>query len=303
MDVHGGTGRSVSTPPPVAERKGKAATVDHESVCPSGPQVFEREVAVATEAVTKAAAIARSRFQTFIQRTPKGDTGDVVTDVDIECEEAIVRLLRAEFPQHAIIVEESAGHPGESRWSWVVDPLDGTNNYIHAFPVYGASVALCEEGDPVLACIAEAHGGSLIVAIRGSGTTVDGLPLQLVETHRSSVGAALWLGYSTSRRDDFVQALAVALSRTTRRTFDNWAPTVDVALYLRGGIDVIVGHRCSGTELPAALLALREAGARIVDLDGSAVDLKHVPMTFVAGRFETVDRVLQELRSGFVGRG
>jgi myo-inositol-1(or 4)-monophosphatase len=257
--------------------------------------MLARELAVATAAVTTAAEIARGRLRSILELTAKGSDGDLVTDVDIACEKEIVRLLRLEFPDHAISVEETTGHTAESRWRWVVDPLDGTNNYAYALPMYGVAVALCHDEEPVLACLHEGAEGSLITATKGAGVVVDGVQWRPGSGSASRPSAALWLGYGVDRDDRMVRAIFRCLSKSVRRTFENWAPTVDVALYLRGGIDVVVGYRCEGNELPAALLVLREAGARIVDTHAAEVSLTRLPPLFLAGRPDVVDRIHRQL--------
>jgi myo-inositol-1(or 4)-monophosphatase len=255
--------------------------------------MYERELATATAALVKAATIARSRFRTVLELTAKDLVGDIVTDVDLHCEKEIVKIIRSEYPSHAIIVEESEGYDTSSRWTWVVDPLDGTNNYAYAFPVYGASIALCYDDEPVVACIVEGVDGSIISAVKGSGIAVDGKPFEPAARVAPKPSAALWLGYDVDRGGATALSLSTLLTQATYRTFQNWAPTVDVGLFIRGAIDVIVGYKCAGTELPAVLLVLREAGARIsgVGLTGR-VSLTRPPQLFVAGRGGVVDNLL-----------
>lgn len=247
--------------------------------------VQSNERLVAEQAVAEATALARSRYRTTLDLATKGDSGDIVTDVDLECEAKIVKLIHDKFPQHRIIVEETSGHDVKSRWTWLVDPLDGTNNYAHGIPLYGAAVTLCEDGRPVLACISEGSSGTLITAVSGGGVFVDGEPVgqQRFRTI-PRVSSALWTGYDVDRvADHTVSGIASSLLAASRRVFETWAPTADVALYLRGAIDVIVGYNCAGTELLAALLVLQEAGAAIVGLDFAGLRLRRIPAIFVVG--------------------
>lgn len=255
-----------------------------------------RRAAVADDAVRTAGRIVNSRFRSLLQLAAKGETGDIVTDVDIASETAIVAIIRSAFPEDSVRVEESSGHLTASRWTWVVDPLDGTNNYAFGLPVFGVSVAVCHDGQPVLACLAEGAGSSLVTGVRGGGVLVDGVRWTPPRYAAPRPSAALWVGYEVDRGGRGNLALLSMLARTTRRTFENWAPLVDVGLYLRGALDVVVGYCCSGTELPAALLVLREAGARVVGTDGEEISLADVPLVFLAGRPEAVDLLLGALR-------
>jgi myo-inositol-1(or 4)-monophosphatase len=262
----------------------------------------DREPSIAITALSRALAIAQDRFRTNVQMSVKGPTGDIVTEVDLLCEAEIVKVLKTAFPEHTILVEETQDYLTGSPWRWVVDPLDGTNNYAYGLPLWGLSIALCYEGDPVLACVADGASGSIITAIKGAGVSIDGTQLNPLKNPAPHPAAAFWIGYGINRQSATNQALLNALAKLTRRTFENWAPTVDVGLYLRGGVDLIAASNCSGTELPAALLVLREAGARLVNLRGADISLSAVPDFFLAGRPQLVDRILKELDDCRAGR-
>lgn len=262
-------------------------------------QSLTHELSVATQALAEALTIAQKRFRTLLNTSVKDFTGDLVTDVDLLCEEKITNIIRSEFPAHAVILEEAESYQMDSPWAWVVDPLDGTNNYAYGLPLWGMSITLCYNQDPVLACIAEGSTGTITTTIKGGGVTVDGNPWHIQRRQISRASAAFWIGYTSDRVTKDTQELLAALSRRTRRTFENWAPTVDVGLFLRGGIDVIIGKQCSGTELPAVLLVLREAGASITDLKGSDVVLEKIPEVFIAGREPIVRCLTQDLTGIF----
>ena len=264
----------------------------------SGP--LAHELHVANEALNKALTIARARYRTELKTSVKDVTGDIVTDVDLLCEAKIMEIIRAAFPDHAIDLEEAPGYRADSPWKWVVDPLDGTNNYAYGLPLWTISVALCHYNEPVLACIAEGSTGTITAAIRGVGVSIDGMPWtpRLRPPRHSS--AALWIGYETDRTAKDTRALLAVLSATNRRIFENWAPTIDVGLFLRGGIELVVGKDCSGTELPAALLILREAGATILDIEGSDVALERIPSLFVAGRAAVARSFVDNLQAALV---
>lgn len=247
-------------------------------------QALAKELEIATTALGEALAVAQSRFRTLLRTSVKDFTGDLVTDVDLLCEEKITSIIRGAFPEHAVILEESDDYQLESPWTWIVDPLDGTNNYAYGLPLWGISVTLCYDMVPVLACIAEGSTGTITTTVQGSGVRVDGALWPISRQSNPRASAAFWIGYQSDRTAKDTRDLLNTLSRRTRRIFENWAPTVDVGLFLRGGIDLIVGKQCSGTELPAALLILREAGASIVDLEGSDVRLEKIPEVFIIGR-------------------
>ena len=289
-------------------RRRKVSTFSGKHLGPVVPHDYEgvmisslsRELAVAKEALTEALNIAQSRFRSMLELSVKDFTGDIVTDVDLLCEETITRVIREAFPDHAVVLEEAQDYQADSPWTWIIDPLDGTNNYAYGLPLWGIAITLCYQHEPVLACIAEGSSGTVTTAIHGQGVLLDGKPWKVVTFPRKHTSAAFWIGYKSNRDAKDTRELLDVLSRSTRRVFENWAPVVDVGLFLRGGIDVIVGKECSGTELPAALLILREAGASVLDVNGSHVTLSRIPGLFIVGQDPIARRLACRLQTALV---
>ncbi|WP_433469282.1 inositol monophosphatase family protein [Spirillospora sp. CA-128828] len=226
---------------------------------------------VAGQAVAAALEVARGHFGRTLDVEVKGPRGDVVTQVDREAERLIVATLHERFPTHTIEAEESGTLFAGSDHVWLVDPLDGTNNYAYGLPVYGAAVTLCHRGEPIVAAIGEAHTGDVACAVAGRGVTVNGRPFERTSPLPAALPAtALWVGYHT-QGDERLDALTSLLHARSRRLFSTWAPTIDVFLYLRGGLDALTVYQCTGTELLGSLLLLREAGAEIRGADGELV--------------------------------
>ena len=261
---------------------------------------FSKELLVAKEALSEALTIAQSRFRTLLRLSVKDSTGDIVTDVDLLCEEVITRAIRNAFPDHSIILEEAQDFNGSDNWTWIVDPLDGTNNYAYGLPLWGMSIALCYRQTPIFACMAEGSMGTITTAIRGAGVSLDGKRWEPITSSSGHTSAAFWTGYKTDRNTDDTRRLLNVLSQNTRRVFENWAPVVDTGLFLRGGIDVVVGKECYGTELPAVLLVLREAGASVLDINGLNVALDRIPDLFIVGRGHVARRLAAKLRAALV---
>lgn len=209
---------------------------------------------------------ADSRFQ------PKGESGDVVSDLDVEAERLIVQRLRAAYPQIPILAEESgladggpAGGWGRSPWLWVVDPLDGTNNLAIGLPAYVVGVALCRDGVPVASVVHEPETGRTWTAVAGGGLTGPGP----VSRRTQAQQVVAWTqGYRVQRTDPMLGALRAVLERRARRTLSLWAPLLGWAMLARGDIDAFIGYRPELIDLPGGLLLAREAGLEVVTLDG-----------------------------------
>lgn len=113
-----------------------------------------------------------------VEALVKGAGGDVVTRVDYEAERRIIAGIVAAYPDHAVLGEESGWRgSAEAEFRWLVDPLDGTNNYVLGLGCYGVCITACQGEQPVVAVVHDSPGGHSYAAIKGQGTTRDGVPL------------------------------------------------------------------------------------------------------------------------------
>jgi myo-inositol-1(or 4)-monophosphatase len=203
---------------------------------------------------------------------PKGESGDVVSDLDTEAERLIVQRLRAAYPQIPILAEESglagggpAGGWSQSPWLWIVDPLDGTNNLAIGLPAYVVGVALCRDGVPVVSVVHEPETDRTWTAVAGGGRSGPGP----VSRRTQAQQVVAWTqGYRVQRTDPMLGALHAVLERRTRRTLSLWAPLLGWAMLARGDVDAFIGYRPELIDLPGGLLLAREAGLEVVTLDG-----------------------------------
>ncbi|MBB6343880.1 inositol monophosphatase family protein [Nonomuraea muscovyensis] len=227
--------------------------------------------AVAVEAAEAAGALLQSRAGGALGVRAKGAAGDLVTDLDLASEKLLLERILTAFPSHAVIAEE-AGLLGAAggEWTWLVDPLDGTNNVAIGLPAYVVGVALCHCGRPVLGVVHDPVSCQTWSAIRGGGAvTTSGAPLA-APYHPSPHGPLLaWTqGYDVARDDPAACALKARLELRARRMLQLWAPLLSWAMLARGDIDGIVGYRAEAVDLPAGALLAREAGIEIRALDG-----------------------------------
>jgi myo-inositol-1(or 4)-monophosphatase len=259
---------------------------------------------VAVEAAEAAGALLVAGMGGPLGVRPKGTGGDVVTELDTAAEDLIVGLLRAAYPGHRIIAEESGvldGAPGEEM-VWLVDPLDGTNNVAIGMPVYAVGLALCARAEPVLGVVHDPVSGRTWSAVRGWGALgPDGRALALADhprPGRAKNPVLAWTqGHEVKPDDQAAFALRSAVERRCARMLQLWAPLVGWAMLARGDIDGIVGYLPEIVDLPAGALLAAEAGAELRRLDGSPykleIDRPASELGFVAARPELLDRLLE----------
>ncbi|WP_344875627.1 inositol monophosphatase family protein [Nonomuraea antimicrobica] len=201
----------------------------------------------------------------------KGAAGDVVTDLDLASEKLLLERILTAYPSHTVIAEESglAGAAG-GEWTWLVDPLDGTNNVAIGLPAYVVGVALCRDGCPQLGVVHDPVSAQTWSAVRGGGAVASSGARLAAPYAPSPHGPLLaWTqGYGLARDDTTVRRLKTALDLNARRVLQLWAPLLAWAMLARGDIDGIVGYRAGVVDLPAGALLAQEAGIEIRALDG-----------------------------------
>ena len=198
----------------------------------------------------------------------KSSSTDMVSDADREAEEAIVALLRAERPDDGLLGEEGTSQEGANGRRWVIDPLDGTTNYLYGYPAWAVSVAL-EDADGGLAGIVfDPARGELFAAERGGGATLNGEPITVRDG--ASLGRALvatGFGYDADRRARQAEVLRRVLPavRDIRRA---GAAAIDLAWVAAGRIDGYWERGLHRWDWAAGRLLVVEAGGEVRDLKG-----------------------------------
>lgn len=219
-------------------------------------------------------------------------------------ERLILERVRRAFPSHRIIAEEAGLLDAEDdHWTWLVDPLDGTNNVIIGLNAYVVGIALCKDKIPMLGVVHDPIAGQTWSAIRGRGTRGPA-GMRVRTSHQPAIGDPVlaWTqGHSVSRSNDTARALRAALELSVKRVLQLWAPLLAWVMLARGDIDGFVGYRPEAIDLPAGSLIAQEAGITMCSLGGSPfdehVDIPEDERSFVAGRPEAIHDLLALVRT------
>lgn len=233
----------------------------------------------AIEAARKAGQIIVERFPGERDVTVKGYR-DIVTEVDILVEGVILDLIRARFPDHAILSEEAffeeasggfseaAGSIGEEGYTWVVDPLDGTTNYARHIPASVTSIGVLERGEPVVGVVYDPLRDQLFVAERGKGATLNGEPIHVGGIARldHAVVSLDWSPGDEERRQTLDMLCRVAQRCGTVRALGS---AVLMQCYVAAGwLDVYFNLTLKPWDVAAAMLIVTEAGGRCTTVGG-----------------------------------
>jgi len=193
---------------------------------------------------------------------------DYVSEVDRLAEAEIVKELRRAYPDHAILGEES-GQIGKSDKVWVVDPLDGTHNYLRGFPHFCVSIGFRDHGDLVYAVIYDPLRDELFSASKGDGAFVNDRRMR-VSKRESLSGALLATGFPYRQREHIEPQLAMtrALLRDAEDIRRTGSAALDLAYVAAGRLDGYFEIGLKPWDMTAGCLLVREAGGAFCDFAG-----------------------------------
>jgi myo-inositol-1(or 4)-monophosphatase len=199
----------------------------------------------------------------------KGSHGDVVTDHDYAAENKMIDVIRGVFPRHRIMSEEGGHVDNDPEWTWLIDPVDGTNNLALGLPLTGSCVTLLHDGEPVVAGLYVTHEDVVYTAALGQGATRDGEPVRVSYGGPPELAAVSWInGYPVRGDDPEVMRARALLGRGFRRTLTLWAPSADWSLLLQGRTAALVAYKNEPDDLLGGMLIAAEAGAAVTRFDG-----------------------------------
>ncbi len=227
---------------------------------------------VALEATRTAGEIIRSGWNSDRQITFKG-RADIVTDIDVKAERAVLEILTGAFPDFGILAEESRPVAGASAYRWVVDPLDGTRNYAQSIPHFCTIVALAEGDDVIAGVVYDPVREETFTAVRGQGAFLNGAPIRVTDTQELSRSLLSFdLGYVDEKA-----GLAIDLLRSLWPGMYSvrlmGSAGLGVAYAAAGRVDLFFHHSLSPWDIAAGLVLAKEAGGRVVDRNGQDADL------------------------------
>jgi myo-inositol-1(or 4)-monophosphatase len=232
--------------------------------------MYEDLLNTAMAAAQAGAEVVKRYFRLDGLEVDRKGTNDFVTQADHESEAAVLAEIRRRFPDHRILAEEGSGAGlGDGDHEWLIDPLDGTTNFMQGLPVYCVSVA-CRKGDELLAgVIHDPEGGNVFAATRGGGAFWNGRPMT-VSRQPGLEGAFLATGYPFRALPTLDAYLAIfrevfQQAKAIRRC---GAAALDLAYTAAGVYDGFFEFRLSPWDIGAGVLMIREAGGTVSDLDG-----------------------------------
>jgi myo-inositol-1(or 4)-monophosphatase len=230
---------------------------------------------IAVKAARRAGQIiSRASLDVDLVKVSAKRHNDFVTDIDKAAEAAIINILREAYPDHSILAEES-GASGESEYQWIIDPLDGTTNFIHGFPQFAVSIALAHRGQVAHAVVYDPLRNELFTASRGRGAFLNERRIR-VSKRAKLQEALLGTGFPFRANDqtDAYLAMLRELMPKTAGVRRAGAAALDLAYVACGRLDGFWELGLSPWDMAAGTLLITEAGGLIGDLAGEQGYLK-----------------------------
>ena len=200
-----------------------------------------------------------------------------VTEIDIESEKKIVSAIKSHFPSHDIIGEEGQYLETNSDYKWIIDPIDGTNNFIQRIPFWSVSIACAFKNETVMGVVYNPSSKDLYYSKKGCGAFKNKEKLEISKKNKIA-GSLFATGFYYDRGNNMHNSLEVIkdilkLNAMGIRRFG--AASLDMCLLAQGSLDAYWEHKLSVWDFAAAMLIVREAGGLVMDFAGNDKKLEH----------------------------
>ncbi len=228
---------------------------------------------IALQAALEGGRVLMQKFGGALNIVHKGAV-DLVTEADRAAEEAIVAVIRGIFPRHDILAEEGDWGRSESRYRWIIDPLDGTTNFAHGFPWFAVSIALEVDGEVVLGVVHNPFHREMFVAQKGEGAFLNDIQLKVSGTARLE-DSLLATGFPYDRKESRVNNYDhfVNFQQAAQACRRPGAASLDLAYVAAGRLDGYWEMKLKPWDMAAGKLIVEEAGGRVSNFDGGPLDI------------------------------
>ena len=227
------------------------------------PSYLETAIDIARES----GALLATYFERRIGFELKGDF-DLVTDADRASEKLVVERLRSHFPSHGIVAEEGGGHESSSEYRWYVDPLDGTTNFAHGYPVFNVTLGLERNGEMLVGVVFDPTRQEMFSAERGAGAYLNNRRIRVSSAARLE-DSLVSTGFPSRKRRlnvniHFYHQMAMATHGVRR----GGSAAIDLAYVACGRLDAFWEFGLNPWDMAAGTLLVTEAGGACSDMNG-----------------------------------
>lgn len=247
------------------------------------------------EAAKAGGKISRDYFGTNLLIEEKGMASDIRTKADTESETAIIEILKNHFPTYSILSEESGYLDNNNESRFVIDPLDGSNNFVMGIPNFSVSIAVMAKDEIIAAVIYVPMLDQTFSAIRGEGAYANGKPIHVNDTITADKST---ISYTCGYINDSNYTLAITkqlAALNVKRQINFWSPAYDYCLLASGKIEAVINNGNEIYDFAAGKLIIKEAGGTVTDFKGDMDD--DVNTQFLASNGTTLHDSLLKILS------
>ena len=250
---------------------------------------------VAIKAAKEASKILLDSFRRE-KRVRRKEARELVSNVDVESDKRIAQIIKKNFPQHMLISEELGRERGREDYVWIIDPLDGTHNYIYGQPAFGLSIALAHQDEVLLGVINLPFYGELYYAEKGKGAYLNGKPIHPSDVDKLSKAYIFYDPQLHKRKDMFENLMKLYSKCFTLRIIG--CAVHDACSVASGRAEARIWHKTKTVDVAAGTLIVREAGGKATDFNGNPYTLGSTEVIVSNGKIhdELVD-ILEHKKS------
>ncbi len=204
----------------------------------------------------------------------KGEERNLVSEIDRGAEERIIAIIKRRFPTHAILAEESGGSEAPAECRWIIDPLDGTTNFLHGVPIFCTSIAVEHNGEVVAGVVYDPCRNEMFTAEKGSGAFLNGKRLKVSNQSRL-IDSLLVTGfpYDIAANPDGVVERFVGFLMAARGVRRLGSAALDLSYVAAGRFDGFWEVYLNPWDMAAGALFVREAGGMTTDMNGVPLNI------------------------------
>lgn len=219
----------------------------------------------------------RIKRKTSLNLTEKKDHSDLVTEMDMFVEKNLVENILKCYPSHGILGEEGIfeGNSSEYETVWIIDPIDGTTNFIHNFPYYGISVAVVHKGEPLIGVVYNPSTDELFFAEKNKGAFVNGNKLEIKgEMKLKEALISTTMFYTDLKTKESVHKSLITLTKKARAIRMVGGAAISLCELAKGTLNAYVMPMLNTWDYAGGIIILKEAGGVVTKLNGEEVSLK-----------------------------
>ena len=246
------------------------------------------------EIAKEAGEIVREGFGQKFSVEYKTNASNLVTEIDKKSEAAIISYINKEFPNHAILAEESGAHKTSSEYLWVIDPIDGTTNFAHGLPLFGVSIGVQKNNETICGVVYDVMNNTIYSCEKGGGAFQNGQKLH-VSTNGDLEKSCLVTGfsYNVAENPDFSFERFIAFLKTARAVRRLGSATIDMCYVAAGVFDGFWEVELHPWDVCAGKLLIEEAGGIVTNFSGEKIDI--YSQQFLACNKEIHQRMIEVL--------